>query len=230
VTGSTDPGQHVWWLASRSMGVVAMVLVSLSVALGLAMSSRLVQGPGVAARLRTVHEALALSGLLAIVLHGVLLLPDTFLRPGLAGIAVPFVIATHRVWTGLGVIGGWLALVITASFYVRPWIGARAWRHLHRWTLAVYVLGVVHTLGAGTDAGAAWLVVVLIAAALPVAVAGANTILARGLRPLPVSPRPYRERHVAGFARGPATEALGVGVRGPAAAGRPGRGGGAERP
>jgi thiosulfate reductase cytochrome b subunit len=87
VTQTIDPGQHLWWLASRSMGVVAMLLVSLSVAFGLAMSGKLVRGPGVASRLRTLHEALALSGLLAIVLHGLLLLPDTYLHPGLAGIS-----------------------------------------------------------------------------------------------------------------------------------------------
>ena len=47
---SIDPGQHVWWLASRSMGAVAIVLVSLSVAVGLGLSGRLLRGPGAAAR------------------------------------------------------------------------------------------------------------------------------------------------------------------------------------
>src|SRR5215212_5577478 len=156
------------------MGVVAIVLVSLSVAFGLAMSSKLLRGPGMAARLNTLHESLALSGLLAIVLHGLLLIPDGFFRPGLTGVMVPFLISTHRFWTGLGVIGGWLAAAITLSFYIRPWIGVRAWRLLHRWTLAVYVLGVVHTLGAGTDAGSPWFLAALGAAAIPIAVAGAN--------------------------------------------------------
>ena len=90
VSSSIDPGEHLWWLASRSFGVVAMVLVSLSVAFGLALSGRLLHGRGVAARMKTLHEALALSGLLAIVLHGVLLLPDPYLHPGLAGITIPF--------------------------------------------------------------------------------------------------------------------------------------------
>ena len=40
MTTGIDPGQHLWWLASRSMGVVAMVLVSLSVAFGLALSGQ----------------------------------------------------------------------------------------------------------------------------------------------------------------------------------------------
>jgi len=105
MTNSIDPGQHLWWLASRSVGVVAMLLVSLSVALGLAMSGRIVRGPGVAARLKTFHEALALSGMLAIVLHGLLLLPDPYLHPGLAGITIPFALPARRAGVAAGIDG-----------------------------------------------------------------------------------------------------------------------------
>ena len=100
-----------------------------------------------------MHEALALSGLLAIVLHGLLLLPDTYLHPGLAGIAIPFVASHQPFWTALGVTAGWMSAVITLSFYVRSWIGVRAWRRLHRWTLAVWALGIAHTLGLGNRRG-----------------------------------------------------------------------------
>jgi sulfoxide reductase heme-binding subunit YedZ len=188
VTSSIDPGQHVWWLASRSVGVVALVLVSLSVALGLSMSGRLVRGPGVAARLKTVHEALALSGLLAIVLHGLLLLPDPYLHAGIAGITVPFALSTRPAWTAAGIVGGWLAAIITVSFYVRPWIGARTWRRLHRWTFAVYLLGLEHTIGAGTDAGATWLLAMVTLTVLPVLVTGAHRLVTLDRRPVPAKP------------------------------------------
>jgi methionine sulfoxide reductase heme-binding subunit len=188
VTQTIDPGQHVWWLASRSMGVVAMLLLSTSVAFGLAMSGRLVRGPGVGARLRTTHEALALSGLLAIVLHGLLLLPDSYLHPGLAGITIPSVSSHRPVWTALGVTAGWMSAVITLSFYVRRWIGARTWRRLHRWTLAVWVLGLAHTLGSGTDAGEGWLLAMLGITTLPVLVAGAHRLHTRGLGPVTATP------------------------------------------
>jgi sulfoxide reductase heme-binding subunit YedZ len=190
MTNSIDPGQHLWWLASRSMGVVAMVLVSLSVALGLAMSGRIVRGPGVAARLKTVHEALALSGLMAIVVHGLLLLPDPFLHPGLAGITIPFALPARRAGVAAGVVAGWLAAIITLSFYVRSWIGARAWRRLHRWTFAVYLLGLTHTIAAGTDAGAAWLLALLTISALPVVAAGAYRVAT--LEPSPRAPGKLR--------------------------------------
>ena len=174
---SIDPAQHIWWLASRSFGVVAVVLVSLSVGLGLALSGKLLRGRGVPARVKTMHEALALSGLVAIVLHGLLLLGDPYLRPGLTGIALPFALASQPVWTALGIIGGWLAAIVTLSFYVRRLIGVAVWRWLHRWTLLVYALGLVHTLGSGTDARSAWLLTTLGITAVPIVFAGVHRAL-----------------------------------------------------
>lgn len=173
----TDPGRHLFWIASRASGVVALVLVAVSVGMGLAMAMRSAKGPGAMARLRQAHEATALAALILIAVHGVTLLVDSYLRPGLAGIAVPFVMHHRPLWTGLGIVGGWLAAVLGLTFYVRRWIGPKLWRQLHRWTLAVYVLGVIHTLGAGTDARSFWLVVILIATAAPIAVMAAVRLL-----------------------------------------------------
>jgi sulfoxide reductase heme-binding subunit YedZ len=175
--GWIDPSQHLWWLASRSFGVVAIVLISLSVGLGLALSGRLVRRRGMPARINTLHEALAISGLIAIVLHGLLLLGDPDLHPGLAGVALPFALADQPVWTAIGIVAGWLAAIVTLSFYVRRWIGVDVWRWLHRWTFAVYLLGIGHTLGSGTDARSAWLLVILGASAVPVILAGMSHAL-----------------------------------------------------
>jgi predicted ferric reductase len=166
----SDPGQHLFWLSSRAFGVVAMLLIALSVGVGLALAGRVSKRPGMPRKLKQLHESLALAGLFAIAMHGLLLLGDSYLKPGLAGIAVPFVIGHKPIWTGLGVIAGWMSAVIVGSFYVRRWIGVKIWRWLHRWTLAVYGLGVVHTIGSGTDARSAWLVALLGVTAAPIAV------------------------------------------------------------
>ena len=71
-------------------------------------------------------------------------------------------------FTGLGILAGYLAAALGLSFYVRRRIGARRWRSLHRLTILVYVLGVVHTLGAGTDAATPWLRALLVATGTPV--------------------------------------------------------------
>jgi sulfoxide reductase heme-binding subunit YedZ len=184
----TDPGHHLFWIASRASGVVALVLVAVSVGMGLAMAMRSAKGPGAMARLKQTHEATALAALIMIAAHGLLLLGDSYLRPGLAGIAIPFVMAHRPLWTGLGVVGGWLAALLGLTFYVRRWIGPKLWRRMHRWTLAVYVLAVIHTLGAGTDARSFWLVVILIATAAPLAVMAAARLIP-GEKPTSGRPR-----------------------------------------
>lgn len=184
----TDPGQHVCWIASRSLGVVALVLAAVSVGLGLAMAMRAAKGPGAMARLKQLHEATALAGLIAIAGHGLALIGDSYLHPGLAGIAIPFGDAYRTFWTGIGIVGGYLAAVLGLTFYLRGRIGPRLWRRMHRWTLAVYLLGVIHTLGAGTDAGTAWLIAILIATAAPVALLAAVRWLSGGTP----GPRPRR--------------------------------------
>jgi sulfoxide reductase heme-binding subunit YedZ len=173
----SDPGQHIFWIASRAFGVVALILVAVSVGLGLAMAMRSAKGPGAMARLKQAHEATALAALILIAAHGLALLGDSYLRPGLSGIAIPFVMQHTPLWTGLGVIGGWLAAILGLTFYARRWIGPKLWRQMHRWTLAVYVLAVIHTLGAGTDARSFWLLAILIATTAPLAVMAAVRLL-----------------------------------------------------
>ena len=163
----SDPSQHVYWLASRGLGVGALVLISLSVGVGLALSVRISRAPGIAATMKRQHEALALAGLVMIAAHGLTLLGDPYLRPGLTGIALPFAMASQPVWTGVGIIGGWLAAILGLSFYVRRWIGNQTWRRLHRWTFAVYVMSIAHTLGSGSDARSTWLLYILLVTAAP---------------------------------------------------------------
>lgn len=157
---SADVGEtlqsHGWWLASRASGLVALVLVTISVSLGLAMAGKVLRRPGLARKLMAVHEQTALAGLVAIAVHGLALLGDPWLRPGLDGVTVPFALGFKTFFTGLGVIGAYLAALLGLSYYVRRRIGTRLWRRAHRATVVVYLLGLVHALGAGSDAGTPW--------------------------------------------------------------------------
>lgn len=153
---STALQTHGWWLAGRASGLVALVLVTISVGIGLAMAGKVMRRPGLSRRLLAVHEQTALAGLIAIAIHGITLLGDPWLHPGVVGVTVPFAMSFRTVFTGLGVIGGYLAVLLGLSFYARKRIGAKLWRKAHRATVLVYVLGLVHALGAGTDASAVW--------------------------------------------------------------------------
>jgi sulfoxide reductase heme-binding subunit YedZ len=165
---SRDPMDYGWWLASRASGLVALALITLSVGVGLAMAGRAFQTPGLARRLMATHEHAALAGLIAIAVHGITLLGDTWLDPGPAGIAVPFVMDYEPLYTGLGIAGGYLAAALGPSFYARRRIGAKLWRKLHRVTIVVYVLAVIHTLGAGSDAQEPWLRAAMLVTGAPI--------------------------------------------------------------
>lgn len=149
--------QHAWWLASRASGIVALALITISVGLGLTMAGRIMSVPGRARVLTALHEQTALAGLLAIVIHGITLLGDAYLDPGLAGISIPGAIDYRPLWTGLGIGAGYLAAALGLSFYLRRSIGTRLWRRAHRLTIVVYALAVAHTVGAGTDATTSWM-------------------------------------------------------------------------
>lgn len=151
-----DPGKYPWWLASRAAGIVAFLLIAAAVMLGLLMASKLSRRPGLKRNLLKVHEQIALTALVAIGLHGVLLLGDSWLNPGITGISVPFTLAYRPAWTGMGIVAGYLALLLGPTYYWRRRIGARRWRQIHRATVVVYVLAVLHSLGSGTDGAGAW--------------------------------------------------------------------------
>jgi methionine sulfoxide reductase heme-binding subunit len=164
-----DPTQVLWWLVSRASGILALVLISLSVVIGLAMATKTLRRPRLKRACARLHEQIALIALVAITVHGLALLGDRWLKPGLRGIAVPFAISYRTQFTALGITAGYLAVLLGPSFYLRRRIGARRWRQLHRATVAVWILAVIHTLGAGSDGATLWLRAIVLASGIPIA-------------------------------------------------------------
>jgi sulfoxide reductase heme-binding subunit YedZ len=187
-----DPLNHIWWLASRASGVVALLLVTISVGIGLTMSAKLLRKRGLGPQLTAMHEQTALAGLIAIGVHAVTLLGDPWLHPSVTGISVPFVMGYRTFFTGLGIIGAWLAALLGLSYYFRRYVGAARWRKAHRATIVVYVLGLVHTIGAGTDAGTVWLRWFMAITAIPITALFLRRVLGR--KPQPVPQRAPRRR------------------------------------
>jgi sulfoxide reductase heme-binding subunit YedZ len=159
---------HLFWITSRAAGGAAILLSSASVALGLMMSSRR-RSPS-KRDLRALHEALSLTTLAMVALHGVSLLGDAFLNPGLSGIAVPFVSAYRPLWTGLGIVAGYGLATLGLTYYLRDRIGAARWRRLHRLTAVFWLLAIGHTVGAGSDTFEWWFLGASGALVLPSAV------------------------------------------------------------
>jgi sulfoxide reductase heme-binding subunit YedZ len=155
---NTDATPHLFWITSRAAGTLALLLASAAVCLGVAMGTRLLKRPA-APDLRIVHETLSLAAMVAIAVHGLSLLGDAYLHPSLLDVTVPFTSQYKTGWTSVGIISGWAVIALGLSYYARARIGQERWRRLHRFTAVAWVLGLVHSLGEGTDAGQAWFLI-----------------------------------------------------------------------
>jgi len=175
---ATSTGPHMFWITSRAAGIAALVLSSVSVCMGLMMAGNLV----VKVRkhdLRISHEALSLATLVALAVHGLTLIGDKYLHPTLADVAVPFLGSYKTLWTTTGIVAFWMLAILGLSYYMRTRIGVQLWRKLHRFTALAWILGVIHSLGEGTDAGQAWFLAMTAIVVLPALI----LLIARHLLP-----------------------------------------------
>ena len=150
----TAVGPHLFWITSRGAGIAALILSSVSVCFGLLMGGRLVAGHR--PDLRVTHEAPSLATLVALVIHGLTLIGDSYVNLSLGDVAVPLLGSYKTPWTGTGIVAFWMLAALGLFYYARKRIGVERWRKLHRLTALAWIMGVVHSLGEGTDAGQAW--------------------------------------------------------------------------
>jgi predicted ferric reductase len=155
--GTALLGAQSAWYLSRASAFVAYVLLWWSMVLGLSITNRLARvWPGGPAA-TDLHKHASLLGLGFGLLHALVLLADQYIGYTLPQILIPFASASYRpLWVGLGQIGLYLMALIMFSFYVRRWIGARAWRLIHYLSFAVFALALIHGLFSGTDGSTPW--------------------------------------------------------------------------
>jgi hypothetical protein len=140
----------VAWIVARAAGLVAFGLLTLSVWLGLGMSTKIL-GPRRQKALFGWHKTLVWTGLSMLGLHVGAVLLDPVLHFGLAAVLVPGAATWRPAAIAAGVIAGWLSLMLAVSFRLRKWIGQRGWRRLHYASFAAFGLALLHALTAGTD-------------------------------------------------------------------------------
>lgn len=140
-----------YWYMARAGGVVAYLLMWLSVVWGLALSTKVVNQWIAAPLAYGLHEFLSLATLVFATLHSLVLLGDSYINFSLLNLAVPFTAPYQPFWTGLGTLGFYLSLALTGSFYIRQQIGQKVWRSLHYFTFLAFILALGHGLMAGTD-------------------------------------------------------------------------------
>jgi methionine sulfoxide reductase heme-binding subunit len=151
---------NLYWFITRGSGLVALILLTLSVALGVANVKRL-QTAGVPRFvINAVHRNASLLALVFLAIHIVTIVLDTYVHIRLIDVVVPFGAGYRPLWVGLGAIALDLMLALVLTSLLRRHIGYRAWRATHWLAYACWPVALLHGLGTGSDAGTPWMRVV----------------------------------------------------------------------
>lgn len=169
------------WYVARSSGVVAYLLLSSSVLLGVLMAGR-AQFTWPRFAVEEVHRFLAILTGVFIALHGAALLLDTVVPIALAQELVPFTSGYRPLAVGLGVCAMELVAAVAVSNALRHRLPHGTWRRLHYLTLPAWLLASGHGVLAGTDARDPWFAGIAAGAFAAVAVAAWARFSASPLR------------------------------------------------
>jgi methionine sulfoxide reductase heme-binding subunit len=200
---SAFAGMPVAWIIARAAGLVAFGILTLSIWLGLAMSTRLFP-QRFQSRLFGWHRTLAWTGLSMLGLHAGALLLDPVIGFGPLAVLVPFAAPWRPVAVAAGVIAGWLSVMLLVSFRLRKRIGQRVWRRLHFASFAAFILALGHALTSGTDLSGVGGPILTVLAAGPVLWLTLVRVLTPSRRPAPtpagqsVAAPAHRTRELAG--------------------------------
>lgn len=149
----TPGGERASWYLTRSMAIVAYVLLSGATIWGLLLSTKIVKEWVPAPLSLALHSALSWLAVGLGAGHALLLLADTYYHYTLADLLIPFTGPYEPLWVGAGTIALYGLALVSASFWVRGRLGTARWRALHYSTFAFYILVTVHGIMAGSDAG-----------------------------------------------------------------------------
>jgi sulfoxide reductase heme-binding subunit YedZ len=161
------------WYATRAAGIVALVLLTATTALGLLTAGRMSTRRWPRFLVVGLHRNISLLALAFLVLHIGTTVVDTYTSISLQDAVVPFLSGYHRLWLGLGAIASDLLIALSVTSALRRHIGHRLWRVVHWCGYLCWPIALAHGLGIGTDRSQAWVFYLAIACGCAVVVAAA---------------------------------------------------------
>ena len=147
---------HEYWYISRAAGFTAYLLLFVAVVLGIANGTRFADRFFRRNSIFDMHRFTAILALLVALLHVYILLGDGYFHISIVQLSVPF-LSPYRPWqVAAGIFSLYALVLVVASFYVRKYVGYRAWRTLHFVTFAMFAVVTLHGIMAGTDTNEPW--------------------------------------------------------------------------
>lgn len=150
------------WYASRATGVVALVLLTIVVLLGIGVNRR-GRLPGLPRFAITgLHRSLSLLAVAFIAIHVVAAVADPYVTIGIAAAVIPFSSAYKPLSIGLGAISLDIIVALIITSLARARIGRRTWRAVHWLAYACWPVALLHSISSSTDLRAGWLLALAI--------------------------------------------------------------------
>ncbi len=159
----------ILWYTTRATGIVALVLLTLTMAFGILTAGRTKSRSWPAFAQAELHKRVSVLAVVFLAFHVLTAVLDTYVDVGWTSIVVPFTSSYRPQWTGLGTVAVDLMLAVLISSALRQRIGPRTWRGIHWVAYVSWPVAIAHSLGEGTDAAKLWMDVLVALCILTVA-------------------------------------------------------------
>ena len=144
------------WYVARAGGMVALVLLTATVVLGMAMSGRASQRRWPRFAVEDVHRFANLLTWSFVGIHALALLADDYYSFSIGDLVVPGLAPYRPVATALGVVALELLAALALTNKLRGRVPYTFWRRAHYANFAVWLLALGHGVTAGTDSDTLW--------------------------------------------------------------------------
>jgi sulfoxide reductase heme-binding subunit YedZ len=159
------------WYASRATGVVALLLLTGVMVLGM-LVNRQGRLPGLPKFAVTgLHRNLSLLAVIFVAIHVLTAVADGYVDIPLTSAVIPFTSPYERLWLGLGAVSLDLALAVIVTSLLRRHLSRRAWRVVHLLSYLCWPVAWAHSFWASDDLQQGVLFVLALLCAVAVAVA-----------------------------------------------------------
>jgi methionine sulfoxide reductase heme-binding subunit len=144
------------WYATRATGLMTLVLLTLTMVLGLATSSRTKTPNWPGFVVQELHRRASIMAVIFLAIHVLSTVLDTYVHIGWIAVVVPFTSPYRRFWVGLGAIALDLMAAVFISSLLRSRLKPGTWRGIHWLAYASWPIALAHTFGMGTDSREHW--------------------------------------------------------------------------
>ena len=164
-------GTTAFWYASRATGIVALLLLTAVLVLGI-LVNRQGRLPGLPRfAVTSLHRNISLLTVAFVAMHVVTAVLDSYVSIPVSAGVIPFASSYERFWLGLGAISFDLMLAMIITSLLRGRLNRTLWRAVHLLAYASWPVALAHSIGSSRDLQHGWMLDLGIACALIVAVA-----------------------------------------------------------